>query len=331
MMHGPVLLTGGSGFLGSHIADRLVASGLEVRALVRPGSDVRHLASLPGITLVHGSLEDPASLAAAARGAHGVIHAAGLVKARRPRDFGRVNALGTGHLLEAARTAGTGSTRFVHVSSLTALGPSGDGRPRPPGATAEPVTAYGRSKLAAEERVRGAAGDLHTVVVRPPVVHGPRDRETLAFFQAVKLGILPLTGSPRSVLSMVYATDCADACVRALDADVASGSAFDVEDGRPETLETIVGHIEAALGTRVRIRIPIPGPALTLAALATETWGRALGRPVMLTRDKVRELRAPHWVCDGAAARAALGWTPRVTFAEGARRSAAWYREAGWL
>lgn len=330
-MRGPVLLTGGSGFLGSHIADRLSGSDVEVRALVRRTSDVRHLESLPRVTLVEGSLSDPASLAGAVQGVRGIIHAAGLIKARRSRDFERVNARGTADLLAAARAASPALDRFVHVSSLAAVGPSEDGRPRPEGSPPAPVTAYGRSKLAAEMAVQAASGDLATVVVRPPVVHGPRDRETFAFYRAVRFGVLPLTGSPDSVLSMVYATDCADACVRALDADVASGASFDVEDGVPETLEAIIGHIEAALGTRVRLRVPIPATALELAAAATEAFGWVTGRAVMLTRDKVNELRAPHWVCDGAAARRTLGWTPRITFAEGAHRSAAWYREAGWL
>jgi nucleoside-diphosphate-sugar epimerase len=330
-MRGPILLTGGSGFLGSHIADRLVAAGVEVRALVRPTSDVRHLSSLPGVHLVRGTLENQAELEDAVRGVGGIVHAAGLVKARRAVDFERVNADGTAGLLAAARRVCPELERFVHVSSLAALGPSADGRPRPPDAPPTPLTAYGRSKLAGERLVRDAAAQLPTVVVRPPVIHGPRDRETLAFYRAVKFGVLPLTGSPDSVLSMIYATDCADACARALDADVPSGSVFDVEDGSPETLERLIGHIEAALGARARVRITIPGPILGAAAMVTEGFGRLVGRPVMLTRDKVRELRAPHWVCDGSRARGALGWAPAVTFAEGARRTAAWYREAGWL
>ncbi len=330
-LRGPVLVTGGSGFLGSHIVDRLVRSGVEVRALVRPTSDVGHLSSLPGVRLVPGMLEDPASLAEGLRGARGVVHAAGLVKARHPADFERVNADGTADLLAAVRATCPDLERFVHVSSLAAVGPSADGRPRPPGAPPSPLTAYGRSKLAGERRVRDAAAETFTVVVRPPVIYGPRDRGTLSFYRAVKLGFLPLTGSPRSVLSTIYATDCADACVRALVADVASGSVFDVEDGVPETLEGLVGHIEAAVGTRARLRLPIPGPMLLAAALAAESFGRLAGRPVMLTRDKVRELRAPHWVCDASLARRALGWAPQVAFGEGARRAAAWYREAGWL
>lgn len=331
MIHGPVLVTGISGFLGYHIAQCLTARGRAVRGLVRATSDTRHLASLPDVTLVEGDLDDPASLANATRGVGGVIHAAALVKARTARDFERVNLAGTNNLLEAARGAGPGLARFVHVSSLAALGPSEDGRPRPSGTPPAPLTWYGRSKLEAERRVVAASGDLHTVVIRPSVVHGPRDRGTLSLYRAVKLGILPLTGSPASVVSTVYASDCADACVRALDAPVASGSAFDLEDGAPQSLKVIVGHIEAAMGTRVRIRVPIPGPVLMAAAVATQLSGWVTRRTVMLTMDKVKELRAPHWVCDATPARSALGWRPVVTFEEGARRAAAWYREAAWL
>ena len=330
-MDAPVLLTGGSGFLGSHVADLLARQGVETRALVRPTSDCRHLAALPGVSLVHGSLLDPDSLLRAVRGVRTVIHAAALVKARRPEEFTRVNTEGTAHLFAAVRAGAPGLSRFVHVSSLTALGPSTDGRPRPQDAPPVPLTPYGRSKLAAEEVVRRASGDVFTVTIRPPIIHGPRDRETLKFFRAVKLGVFPMTGPPESVLSMVYATDCAQACLRALIADVPSGSVFDVEDGKPETLGAIIGHIETALGRRARLRVPIPGPVLGLVALGGEAFGRLSGKAVMLTRAKVRELRAPHWVCDAAAARSFLGWAPEVPFAEGARRSVAWYRDAGWL
>lgn len=330
-MRGPVLLTGGSGFLGSHIADGLAARGVEVRALVRPSSSVAHLSSLPGVTLVRGSLGDMDSLADALRGVRAVIHAAGLIKALRPADFHRVNAVGTENLLRAVRGAAGDLHRFVHVSSLAAVGPSLDGRPRPAEAPPAPVTEYGRSKLAAEASVRAAANDLQVVVVRPPVVYGPRDRETLAFYQAVKWGVLPVTGSLDAILSMIYVTDCAEACIRAVDASVPSGSVYDVEDGAPSTFRTILGHIEAAMGGRVRLRVPIPGPALRMAALGSQAFGRLTGKAMMFTPDKVNELRAPNWVCDGAAARRDLGWDPVVPLEEGARRSTAWYRAAGWL
>jgi nucleoside-diphosphate-sugar epimerase len=325
------LLTGASGFLGSHIAEQLDQQGAEVRALVRPTSDTRFLESLEHVTLVSGSMSDKGSLLAATEGVEGIIHAAGLVKAREPADFHRTNAEGTANLLHAAKQNASGIERFVLVSSLAVMGPSKDGLPVPSGAAPNPVTHYGRSKLAAEQAAQAEAGSLPITIIRPPLIYGPRDREVLPFFKSVSVGVLPLTGSPSSLLSAVFAADCAAACIRALEANVPSGSAFFVEDGRLETLGGLIAHIENALGRRAWLRVPVPRLLMYGAALGSELYGRVTRRAVMLTRDKLNELLAPHWVCDSSEAQAALGWKPRVAFDEGTRITSAWYRRQGWL
>ncbi len=326
-----ILLTGASGFLGSHIAEQLDQQGVEVRALVRPTSDTRFLESLEHVTLVSGSMSDKGSLLAATEGVEGIIHAAGLVKAREPADFHRTNAEGTANLLHAAKQNASGIERFVLVSSLAVMGPSKDGLPVPSGAAPNPVTHYGRSKLAAEQAAQAEAGSLPITIIRPPLIYGPRDREVLPFFKSVSVGVLPLTGSPSSLLSAVFAADCAAACIRALEANVPSGSAFFVEDGRLETLGGLIAHIENALGRRAWLRVPVPRLLMYGAALGSELYGRVTRRAVMLTRDKLNELLAPHWVCDSSEAQAALGWKPRVAFDEGTRITSAWYRRQGWL
>ncbi len=326
-----ILLTGASGFLGSHIAEQLDQQGAEVRALVRPTSDTRFLESLEHVTLVSGSMSDKGSLLAATEGVEGIIHAAGLVKAREPADFHRTNAEGTANLLHAAKQNASGIERFVLVSSLAVMGPSKDGLPVPSGAAPNPVTHYGRSKLAAEQAAQAEAGSLPITIIRPPLIYGPRDREVLPFFKSVSVGVLPLTGSPSSLLSAVFAADCAAACIRALEANVPSGSAFFVEDGRLETLGGLIAHIENALGRRAWLRVPVPRLLMYGAALGSELYGRVTRRAVMLTRDKLNELLAPHWVCDSSEAQAALGWKPRVAFDEGTRITSAWYRRQGWL
>ena len=144
-----ILLTGASGFLGSHIAEQLDQQGADVRALVRPTSDTRFLEGLEHVTLVAGALSDKDSLLAAVEGVDGIIHAAGLVKARRPADFHRTNGQGTANLLDAAKQNAQGIQRLVLVSSLAVMGPSEDGRPLPADASPNPVPHYGRSKLAA--------------------------------------------------------------------------------------------------------------------------------------------------------------------------------------
>src|SRR4051812_9354230 len=186
-----VLLTGGSGFLGSFVAEQLAREGHVVPAPVPPGSERRLLEKIPELELAPGAIEDPASLDTAVKGVDAVVHVAGIVKARRPAGFFDVNTQGTKNLLEASIRQGGG--RFVYVSSLAAVGPSADGTPVPDDVEPRPVTQYGRSKLEAERAVLQAKDKLHVTVVRPPLIYGPRDRETLAFFTSVRNGVLPMT------------------------------------------------------------------------------------------------------------------------------------------
>lgn len=326
-----VLLTGGTGFLGSHVAERLSRAGRPVRALVRKTSDTKFLKGLSGVELVEGAVDDRESFLAAAEGATAIVHVAGLVKARNAEEFFRVNTEGTKNALDAARRAGSSLRRFVLVSSLAAAGPSdAEGRPVTKDAEPRPVTHYGKSKLAAERAALAAKNELPITILRPPAIYGPRDREILAFFKALKVGVVPYMGSTKNKLSMIYGEDCAAACVAALDADVPSGSTFFVDDGVTYTFGDLIAHAERALGKRAWLRFPIPKPVIKTAALASELYGRATNRAVMLTRDKCNEL-FDQWVCDGTDARSALAWKPETPFDKGARLTVDWYQQAGWL
>jgi 2-alkyl-3-oxoalkanoate reductase len=326
-----VLVTGGSGFLGSHVVEQLSLANVSVRALVRGTSRTAELKKLAGVELVVGAIDDRPSLERAVEGVTHVIHAAGVVKAKNPAEFHFTNAAGTVNLLQAVRKNAPNLERFVHVSSLAAIGPSADGRPVALDCKPSPVTDYGRSKLAAERAVLGVAEHIPVTMIRPPTIYGPRDVEVLAFFKAVQLGVMPTMGSPSRGMSVVYGPDCAAACIAALTAKSASGNAYYVDDGKPQTLGELVKSLEAALGRRAWLRLPIPRFALQTAAFGSELYGALSGRAVMLTRDKCNELFAPHWVCDAAQTRIDLGWEPKVQFDRGARLTAEWYREQGWL
>ena len=326
-----VLLTGGSGFLGSWVAEQLTAEGHAVRALVRPTSDKRALEKLPGVEFATGAVEERRSLTAAVAGVDAIVHAAGIVKARKPADFFAVNAQGTKNLLDAALARG-GIRRFVYVSSLAAMGPSADGQPLSESAEPRPVTHYGRSKLEAERAVLAVGGRMPVTVIRPPMIYGPRDRETLAFFTSIQNGVLPMMGDGTNTLSVIYVEDCAAAVVRAATAQGApSGKAYFVEDGAVYVWREALKDLETAVGKRAFLRVGVPMPLIKVAAAATQVWGALTNSAQMLTLDKVKELTQQHWVCSGDGARRDLGWTAKVRWQQGLQNTVKWYREQGWL
>ncbi len=325
-----VLVTGGSGFLGSHIAEQLAERGHAVRALVRKSSNTKFLSSLSGVELAYGAVEDKDAVARAAQGVDAIIHSAGLVKAKTPADFTATNVDGTRNLLEIALDRRKEIKRFVFVSSLAAHGPSADGTPVPHDREPSPVTSYGRSKLAAEKLVTAAKDDLVVTTIRPPTIYGPRDTEMLAFFEAMSMGMLPIMGTGQQKLSVVFGPDCANATILAIEKDHASGRAYYVEDGGAYTTNDLADLFLQGSGKRV-FRVPVPTALLHVAALGNEAWGKIRNEARMFTRDKVNELLAPHWVCSSEPIRKELGWAPEYSWVEGAKKTHAWYREQGWI
>jgi nucleoside-diphosphate-sugar epimerase len=325
-----VLITGGSGFLGSHVAEQLSSAGHTVVALVRKSSNRKFLSTLKNVELAEGSVEDRASVDRAMKGVDAVIHSAGLVKARCEADFFECNTQGTVNLLDAAIAHAPGLRRFVHVSSLEACGPSLDGQPVPL-EQERPVTAYGRSKLAAEKEVIGRRDKLPVVVLRPAAIYGPRDVEILEAFRAARRRQYPVIGDGTMLGCYTYGPDCARACIQAIEADIPSGSVYFVDDGEPLSMARAMGEVlPEALGTAPLLRFGVPFPVLRLASLGVEAYGKVRGRAVMLTREKVTML-SHHWVCESTKTRTDLKWTPEVSFPEGVRRTAKWYQEHGWL
>lgn len=325
-----VLVTGASGFLGSHIAEQLAAAGHDVRALLRLTSSRRFLAHFPH-TVTVGDVTDPKSLQAAVEDVDAVVHAAALVKARNEAEFIAVNERGTANLAEAVESAGRRLQRFVYISSLAAHGPSDDGKPRPVEALPRPLSAYGRTKLAGELLVQRSSFADRSVIFRMPVIYGPRDRALLPFFKLARSWIAPLLMGGRNRISIVYVEDAARAVAQALEAEApVGGKIYSPDDDEVYSWQDLLSAIEAAVARRA-LRVNSPLWAFRTAALASEAFGFLTRRAVSLTRDKVREMAQPHWVCSSEALRSDLGWAPRTKIREGAMLTAEWYRANRWL
>jgi nucleoside-diphosphate-sugar epimerase len=319
-----ILLTGGTGFLGSHVAERLVEAGHDVRATVRASSDTRWLDPLPVETVV-ADLEDPDALSAALAGVTDVVHVGGVTIAADPAIFERVNRAGT--LALAAAAARAGVERFVFVSSLAARGPD----------QAEgPVSPYGRSKRAAEQGLDALieAGEAPAAVrvVRPGGIYGPRDPDMLALFRMAARGLLVLP-SVEGRLQPVHVADAARSVVRALEAagrTAAPHGPLPVVADEVVTWTDVGEALEAAVGRSTRvIRVP---PALFLAAGAmAELAARLTGGSPVFDRRRARDLTLRTFTSEIETTRAAIGWTPEVSLREGMGETVEWYREQGWM
>ena len=318
------LVTGGTGFVGGHLVDALRRRGDVITALVRSPSRTAALAD-QGVRLVVGDLDDHEALARAAAGQDVVYHAAGLVAARNETEFLRANRDGTANLLHAAEAAGA---RFVLVSSMAAAGPARRGAPLDGSEPAHPVSAYGRSKLAGEAVVR--AGAAPWVVVRPPMVYGPRDREVLKVFRLARLGIGAVFGDGRQELTAVPGADLADALVAAGTATAALGKTYYPCHPQIFTSSAFVAAVGRAVGRRVRT-VPLPETVGRAVLALTGAAARLRGRATILTADKADEFFQDAWTGDPYPLTRDTGWSAQLDLDAGLADTCRWYRERQWL
>jgi len=325
------LITGATGFIGTTLAERLLGRGDEVRALVREPARADELRTM-GAQVVRGDVSRPETLADSVPDVDVVVHLAGLVKAVTQEQLFSVNSEGTRSLVEVA--ARSGRPKFVLVSSLAAAGPSVPGRPRKETDRPAPVSAYGQSKLAAEQAVRSFASALYASIVRPPIVYGPRDKEFLpSLFKLARTGLVLKSGRGDKRYSIIHVNDLVELVIAVAERgarvdEAGSTGVYFGDDGVEYTWEGLARGALGALGRR-GVVVPVPEFVTWMAAGAATATAHLTGRAAILSLDKMMEIREPAWTCTSAKARRDLGWMPRVSFIEGMRDAVRWYRERG--
>lgn len=328
MRYSRALVTGASGFVGSHLAAAVAARGAELRCLLRPSSNRRWLKDV-AYEEVTGALDDVRSLEKAVAGVDVVFHCAGVTKARNEATYFYVNAKGTENLARACLKRET-TPLFIYVSSQAAAGPCREEAPKSEVEVCEPITAYGRSKLAGEDFLRGCGGSMPFVILRPSAVYGPRDTELLTYFKFIARGVEPVIGWGDRYVSVCYITDLVDAILLAAEKEGARGQTYFIAHDEVWDWHRLGQMAAEAMGVKTR-RLMVPKALLFGAATIAELAASFAGKAATLNREKARDLSQKRWVCDIGKAKRELGFTPRVGFAEGARLTVAWYRQQGWL
>jgi ornithine--oxo-acid transaminase len=328
------LVTGATGFIGGHVAQRLVAEGRHVRCLVRSSSDTSLLEGL-GVEIAPGDLADPRSLQRAAAGCRHVVHCGALVSDwATAQEIRRVNVEGTRNLLDASLAARV--ERFVHFSSTDVYGHPGDAAVEEGHAPARFANWYAQSKLEAEAEVRRMerADGLDAVVLRPATVYGPRSTEVVgAIAREIRRGRMVLIGRGRAVAGLCYIDNLVDAVLLALDHESAPGEAFNVSDGLDVTWRQFTDDLAGGMGCP-RVRWSLPYPVASGLGFSLEHGYRLLRRTTgleaapLLSRQAVGVLGRDQRF-SARRAREVLGWAPRVGYAAGLDVTLAWLKDDG--
>jgi dihydroflavonol-4-reductase len=322
-----VLVTGGTGFLGSHLVDRLLEDpGMEVHALVRNPAKTRWLEGLERVRFLEGDLQSVPKLPS---GLSVVFHLAGLTKTCKTSEYYTVNQAGTASLFHAL--AGLAEPpRVVHVSSLAAGGPSFLGRPAREADPPRPVSPYGISKLGGESEALVYKDRLPLVILRVGAVYGPRDEDFLEFFRWIRRGFLPLYGRGPKFLSLCHVREAVQAILLAGGTRVPSGEIINIANAGPSTWEELGETAARILGRKV-VRVRIPGWAAFVVCAASEGAGRLRGKATALNLGKYEDMKPRSWVADVRKAREVLGFESRISLEDGLRETLEWYARNGLL
>jgi nucleoside-diphosphate-sugar epimerase len=317
------LLTGATGFIGSHLCEELLKKGHEVTCLVRDTSKPKWIESLD-VRFIKGDCLDVGSLTGAGRSFDYVFHLAGLTKSSSKDEFHEVNARGTENLLQVVAQKNPHMKRFIYMSSLSASGPSRDGAPLNEEAVPMPVSHYGRSKLEGEKRVLHYSDRIPVTILRPPAVFGPRDRDFFVFFKLIHKGVFPEWG--KCYYSLLYIDDLVQGIILSAESETAEGKTYFLSSGRAFSGEEIASEIASALHVRIT-RMRVPKFVMPFFAFI----GERVNARGIINRDNMRELNFSHWICDPKKAKEEIGFTPKVNLKEGIQWTADWYRIHRWL
>lgn len=323
-----IFVTGSTGFIGSHLVERLIKKGYLVKCLVRKHANQQWLKELP-VEYIYGDLFDIDVLQKGVSDVDYIYHIAGVTASKTKSGYFLGNQEATKNLLIAAET-NSNLKRFVFAGSLSAVGPSPDGTPVNEESKLLPITTYGKSKMEAEKEVLRFQNKIPFTIVRIPAVYGQRDTATLDFFKTVNNGIIPLVGFKSKYVNILHVDDVVDGLILAGEHPDAVGKTYFIGSEKAYTWEDI-GRVTQEIIHRKTIKVRIPEFIVVIVAALYNLIDLFSRKPSVFNFEKSKDMIADAWICDISKAKNELGFQQKITLEEGVKETFKWYKEVGWI
>lgn len=323
------VVTGASGFVGSHMVDKLLAEGHHVRCIVRSTSSKKWLDNKP-VEIIDCGLFDKEALKIILKDADYLFHIAGVVKSKKPEGYFSGNVDTTRILLESLCEVNPNIKRVVISSSMTACGPSLNGITSTEETVEHPITNYGRSKYAQEQLAKKFMDRIPISILRLHAVYGERDTEIFKVFQTYKMGLMTLVGFDEKRLNLVHVADTVDGMFQATMSEKAKNQIYFIASEKSYTWPEISKEIEKAFG-RKALHVRFPHFLVYTVAAFAEFFSMFSSKPATFNLEKARDFVQKDWTCDVSKAMIDFNYKQKVSLVEGMKRTIDWYREMKWL
>jgi nucleoside-diphosphate-sugar epimerase len=325
-----VLITGASGFVGSHLTRELLKKKWNVRLLLRENSTIPVLnSSNSNVEIIRGDIRNQDEVEQAVNGVHYIFHLAAVLKGKNLSDFKRVNVEGTKNLCRAF-AKNKNAKRFVYISSLAAAGPATGSTPLTENDFGSPISFYGQTKWLGEQIVLSYRNEFASVILRPGIVYGPYEKDFFNFFKMMKWGIVFLPGNGEQRVSVVFIDDLIRAIVKVTQASSAMNQIFFIAENRTYTWNEIIQQLGRVMN-RKYIVCKIPWKAVTMLALISEQWSQITKKAGLLNLDKIKEARASAWIGNPEKMKKLLSFQCEIDLNQGLSETLIFYQQAKWI
>jgi len=323
------VVTGGTGFVGSHLVDLLLEEGHSVKCIVRATSNLRWLKDKP-VEIITSGLYDKEKLKEVLKDADYLFHVAGVVKAKTEKEYFAGNVEPARNLLEAVSEVNPDIKRVVIVSSQAAAGPSRDGKPVTEEMPCAPITRYGKSKAAEEEVALSFARQIPVTIVRPPAVYGPRDTEIYLFFKTYKQGLLSLVGFDKKLVSIIHVKDLVRGIFLSAMTPKSVGEIYFISSEQFYDWKQIGEATKKAFG-RGALTIRLPHFLVYAVAVVAEFFSLFSKKAATFNIEKARDFVQKYWICSVEKAKRDLGFRQEISLEDGIKQTIDWYKKVNWL